>query len=138
MYVVIHDLLPEFYQPQMQYLAIPSLNSLLLVCLVIPGEAVYLGTRSSKVLSSKLANRPRLDCSETKQPQQPGAESLVTILPAKRHLPPSKTASSETRLDSQLLSQRTTPLEAEPAFLGVRLHPSVEHHLVRNRSEAPC
>jgi hypothetical protein len=129
MYVVIHDLLSEFYQLQTQCLAIPSLNSLLLGCLVIPGEAVYLGTRSSKVLSSKLANRPPSGCSETNQLQQQGAESLVIILPAKRTRPllPSKPASSETRLDSRLLSQRTTPLEAEPASLGVRPHPpSVE------------
>jgi hypothetical protein len=99
MYVVIHDLLPEFYQPHMQYLAMPRLNSLPLDCLVIPGEAACLETRSSKVLSNKLAN-PALGCSETKRTlRQRGAGSLATILPGKRTrpLPPSKPVFSEAR-----------------------------------------
>jgi hypothetical protein len=111
-----------------QYLAIPRLNSLPLGCSVILGEAVCLGTHSSKVHSSKLVSHPPLGCLETKQPlQQREAEFLATILPAKwtRPLRPNKQASSETRLDSQLPRRRTTPLEAETAFLGGRPQPLV-------------
>jgi hypothetical protein len=142
MYVIIHDLLSEFYQLRTQYLAIPKLNSLLPGCLVILGEAVYLGTHSSKVLSSMLVSRPPSGCSETKQPlQRQGAESLAAVLPDKRTrlLRPSKPAFSETHLDSQLPSRQTTPSEAGLAFLGGRPHPpAVQHHLVYNRSESPC
>ena len=126
MYVAVHHLRSEIYQPQTQYLAIPRLSSLLLGCLVIPREVVCLGIRHSKVLSSKQANRPPSGCSETKQlPKERGVEFLATILPAKRTrpLPPSKPASLEMRLDNQLPNQRITPLEAEPASLGARPHP---------------
>ncbi len=143
MYVVIRDLLSQFYQHRTQYLAILRLNSLIPGCLVVLGEAVCLETHSSKVPSSKLVSRPPSGgCSETKQPlQQRGAESLAAIPPAKRTrlLRPSKPASSETRLDSQLPSRQTTLLGVVPAFLGGRPYlPAVQYHLIHNHSEAPC
>jgi hypothetical protein len=101
----------------------PKLNSLPPGCSVILGEAVCLGTHSSKAHSSNLVSHPPSGCLETKQPlQQREAEFLATMLPAKRTrlLRPNKPASSETRLGSRLPSRRTTPLEAEPAYLGGR------------------
>lgn len=118
-------LLSESYQRNTQYLAIPRHNNLLPDCLVVPEEAVCLGTRSSKVVSSKQANRLPLDCLGTRQPlQQRGAESLATMLQAKqtRLQSPSPPAFSEAPLDSQHLNRQTTPLEVEPISLAARPH----------------
>jgi|SRR6266850_3538265 len=111
--------------------------------LAMPEEVACLGTPSSKVLSSKLANRPPSACSETRQPlrQLGEAEFLVTLLLAKRTrpLPLHKPAYSETRLDSRLLSRRTMLLEAESVSSAAHPHPLlVQCHPVHNPSEAPC
>ena len=108
----------------MQYLVIPRPNSLTPGYSVVLEEAVYLETRN-RVVSSKPANRPLLASSGTRQPlQQQGAEFLATALPAKLTplLPPSRPAFSGMHLGSQLLSRRTTPLEAEATFLAGRPH----------------
>ena len=127
----------------MQYLVALRPNSRLPGYLVVLEEAACLGTRSSKVPSSKLVNRPPSACSETRQPlrQLGEAEFLVTRLLAKRTraLPLHKPAYSETHLDSRLLSRRTMLLEAEPASSVAHPHPLlVQHHLVHNPSVAPC
>ena len=132
----------EYHQHTIQYLAILRPNSPAPDCLAIPEEAVCSGTLSSKVRSSKLANRPPSACSETSRPpQQLGAESLATTLPAKRvrPLPQHNPAFSETPLDSRLLSRRTTHLGVEPASSVARLQLQlVRRHPTHNPSEAPC
>jgi hypothetical protein len=109
--------------------------------LATPEEAACLGTPSSKVLSSKLANHPPSACSETRQLlRQRRAADFLEILLAKRMppLPLHKPAYSEPRLDSRLLSPRLTLLEVEPASLVAHLYPRlVQHHPVHNPSGAP-
>jgi len=123
MYVIIQNVPSVYYQPKMQYSATPRPNSPLPGCLAIPEEAACLGTPSSRVLNSQLANRLPSACSETRQLlQQRGAAFLATTLLAKstQPLPLHNPVFLETPLDSRLLSQRTTHLEAEPTCLVVR------------------